>query len=651
MGILQKLTAAVYASSGVASTRTDPFACSLDGLSRLTECPSQETTSKELLLRSNTHGDNDASSSTVVRAVTLAGVLVPAPWATGGQAALTLAQAQSWYTAADFAAMAHAGINAVVIPIPTSSAFWVDHHRHNNFNILKQHGGNDDNTSKQLQLLRSLLALAKKAKLPVILQLVASTPDPAADDNDPTKSLQDAVDKTISMVRDHYMDTVLAVELPSIPVAHSTSHHHRSSSSQPQPQQRSDSLLPLHRMVNAARKLSRHVRLLVPMNVGQLGQVQYWSTDPNTFVSMSTEHTTSISDIASSNSLDDRMKMFYHESTACMQRAPIDYAACLKNLPVMVTAGFDLAIDNCAVRPAQQPSDNTIKNGFVDYGQCDRWEETIHSDWWKRHRQSFAERQLVANEYGLGWTFAAWKVWEDDHHTSSSDSSVIASPSQLYSFRAVTAAGLFPDLHSRETHPRAGKKSSKRSSSTTMAASSMSLPICLNPPLDDFVLGDMTVSPTPGPLPDCGNGWWNETIQDCSYWVPPPPCPVCEVCFFPNPASDADDGSNSSSISSSVDSNWEIVNMTTTSEMDENVTLAEQPETSSSSPELFLGSAIFDSRHSNMDAALPSTFSMSSHVVAFGAGVAMAVMISAVGGRVLGRRGNGRRDQYSPIPN
>jgi hypothetical protein len=58
---------------------------------------------------------------------------------------------------------------------------------------------------------------------------------------------------------------------------------------------------------------------------------------------------------------------------------------------------------------------------------------------------------------------------------------------------------------------------------------------CLNPPETDFVLGDATVAPTPGPPPDCWPGWWNATIDDCTYWVPPPTdspvgCPICEEC-------------------------------------------------------------------------------------------------------------------------
>lgn len=137
------------------------------------------------------------------------------------------------------------------------------------------------------------------------------------------------------------------------------------------------------------------------------------------------------------------------------------------------------------------------------------------SPWWTRHRQSFVVRQLASLEQGLGWIFSAWKVAEDDD--LSLPAGVITAPSQLHSFTALSATGIFPNLHSYVT------------GSNDMDA----IPACLNPPLDDFILGDQTLAPVPAPPPDCGNGWWNYTIQDCSYWVPPPPpppCPICEVC-------------------------------------------------------------------------------------------------------------------------
>jgi len=55
---------------------------------------------------------------------------------------------------------------------------------------------------------------------------------------------------------------------------------------------------------------------------------------------------------------------------------------------------------------------------------------------------------------------------------------------------------------------------------------------CLNPPEDDFAMGDATFAPTPAPPPDCGNGWWNFDAEKCDYWIPPTPAPTapCPVC-------------------------------------------------------------------------------------------------------------------------
>lgn len=145
----------------------------------------------------------------------------------------------------------------------------------------------------------------------------------------------------------------------------------------------------------------------------------------------------------------------------------------------MVATGFDLAIDDCIFQ-------NITSNvHFVDYGQCGRLEETLDSPWWKRHRQSFASRQLFSYEQGLGWSFAAWKVLGSDEAPG-----VIDSFAKLLSFKDVTAAGLMPSLVD-EPFP---------------------IEACLNPPKADFVMGDRTYAPTAAPV-DCGNGWWNETTK------------------------------------------------------------------------------------------------------------------------------------------
>ena len=65
-----------------------------------------------------------------------------------------------------------------------------------------------------------------------------------------------------------------------------------------------------------------------------------------------------------------------------------------KDMPVYITSGFDLAVDNCI----QKDDAN-----FQDYGQCDRFDETIGSGWWMRHRQSLASRKLYTYSKGLGF--------------------------------------------------------------------------------------------------------------------------------------------------------------------------------------------------------------------------------------------------------
>jgi hypothetical protein len=158
MHILQQVTEAVYAASGSAANEFDPYACNLGGLSKLAHCPFETQVypgdaPKATIWRSD---------GNVLRGVTLAGLFVPAPWATGGQA-LTVKEAQAWYTPNDFADMRNMGINTVVIPIPTTNAFWLDNHHHNRH----------DNTSPSMQLLRSILGMVSNAKLQVILLLLA----------------------------------------------------------------------------------------------------------------------------------------------------------------------------------------------------------------------------------------------------------------------------------------------------------------------------------------------------------------------------------------------------------------------------------------------------------------------------------------------
>jgi hypothetical protein len=249
--------------------------------------------------------------------------------------------------------------------------------------------------------------------------------------------------------------------------------------------------LPSPQLITAARAAEATLPLLVTIHERDLLTFQ---GGDHIYASLVLSHTSSVGDIASSTALDDRMKMFYHEATSCIYRSPLEHALC-HGTPVFVQSGFDLAIDDCYLQDLKT---------FVDYGQCNHFNETIDSPWWQNHRRSLASRQMFAYERGgLGWSFAAWKLYN-------SPPSSLTEPAQLLALKDVAAAGLL-------------------SLNTTAA--------CLNPPVSDFIMGDATYAPTPAPPPDCGNGWWNYTIQDCTYWVPPPataaptaaPCPQVET--------------------------------------------------------------------------------------------------------------------------
>lgn len=362
-----------------------------------------------------------------IRSVTLSGTFVPTP-CVGPK--LSLDEIKSLYQQEDFDEMAKLGLNTVQIPVLTS-AF---------------EGGKED-TSKAVG---EMLNLVSDAGLSAILVLVEA---------EETSDVEGAVLSAAKFASN--MNAVVGITLPS----------------------KDDSL------VAAARSVVSTLPLFLPINAGHLEKLA--SSDENVYGALDLSHTKTIGDVASSTSTDDRMKLFYHEAISCISRSPIEFAICYKQVPVLISSGFDLAIDDCVNKGAKT---------FSDFGQCDRFDETIDSDWWHRHRKSFAARQVFAYERGLGWSFAAWKL-----HSEQGSTDAIDSPAKLLSLKDVAAAGLMPSL--------------KKDSVAALA--------CLNGPEPDFILGDDTLAPTPGPPPDCGNGWWNFTTSQCDYWIPPPP-PKCE---------------------------------------------------------------------------------------------------------------------------
>jgi len=97
--------------------------------------------------------------------------------------------------------------------------------------------------------------------------------------------------------------------------------------------------------------------------------------DENPYLAMDMDLSTTVADIASSNRLDDRMKIFYHESImACIHRSHIDFAQCYHGLPFFVSNGLDASIDNCFLR-------DLVDQNFQDYAQCNNFEATTYSPW------------------------------------------------------------------------------------------------------------------------------------------------------------------------------------------------------------------------------------------------------------------------------
>lgn len=410
-----------------------PFGCDVGGLATLEGCPSTTTTTTGVGVEGLLlNGD-------VVRSVTLAGAFVPAPWVTGGKT-LTMDEVKLFYAQSDFHDMAKLGVNAVQIPVPCD-AFYIK--------------GNEVQAT-----ITRLLDRAANAGLGAVLVLVPGKVDVVA------HVIQAHV--TAAAYYASSNPTVIALQLPS-----------------------SDAQL-----VGIARSKAAELALLIPTTKGQMNTINQAFADGNVFAALDVGLHGTVADVASSDSLTDRMKMFYHESLVCMDRSPIEWLECYRGMPVYVSSGFDLAVDDCY---------RAGEKGFRDYGQCERFNETIDSGWWERHRQSLASRQLFSYSLGLGWSFTAWKLYDGSGSGGDGgNTKIIDVPARLLCLRDVVEADLMPSL-------KAGKKSGAA---------------CLNGPKNDFAMGDETFAPTPSPPPDCGNGWWNATTLRCDYWVPPPNTPA-----------------------------------------------------------------------------------------------------------------------------
>ena len=416
--------------SSSGGTNDNPYGCEVNGLATLSNCPSPANTRKSL------RADGD-----IVKSVTLAGAFVPDLWATGNKV-LSMDEVKAFYTTRDFNEMVKLGVNTVQIPVPCDAFV---------------------TTGEVANTVSHLLDKIGKAGLSAILVLV-EIPDPDGEKEIKADAIIQRI-KSAATFASSNSPTIIALQIPS----------------------------PLPSLLSAVRSASSTLPVLVPTNKGQLKDLSF-PPDSYLFAALDVGASTSIADVASSDSEGDRLKMFYHESITCIDRSPIEWLDCFRDMPVYVTEGFDLSVDDC-IRRGQK--------GFKNYGQCDRFNETIGSGWWERHRQSLASRQLFTYSKGLGWSFSGWKLFGDDGDDGKKGN--IDSPAKLLCLRDVAAAGLMPSL-------------------SGIGKSSLSA-ACLNGPKADFVMGDATFAPIPAPPPDCGYGWWNFTTKKCDYWIPPPPTP------------------------------------------------------------------------------------------------------------------------------
>ena len=413
VALLEFLVERVYESSP--NKARSPYACEFNGLAEL-ECPQVKSVK-----------ESPRTDGLPIRSVGLAGIFVPAIWATGGKPLKHLDEVLDWYTLKDFQDMKALGLNTVQIEVPTAA-----------FTPKDTHG------EHVMTVLEYLLKDVSTAGLQAILSLVAT-----GDELDAVVSAADYA--TANPV-------VLALALPK------------------------GMTIDTATVIDSIRAQAPDLPLFVPLNEGDLTKLKGsgFESDPKVFGALEMPHSATVADIASSTAQEDRSKLFYHEATACMVRSPLEYTACFQDMPIFLSSGFDLSIDDCI---------NQGSSTFSDYGQCGRFDETTYSGWWDRHRSSFAARQLFAAERGLGWNFATWKLYKSDHV------GIIDEPAKLLSLKDVNEAGLFPNL--------------KKDIPAQTA--------CLNPPDNDFMLGDDTLAPTMGPPPDCGNGWWNYTTSKCKY--------------------------------------------------------------------------------------------------------------------------------------
>ncbi len=229
----------------------------------------------------------------IVKSVTLAGAFVPEEWVTGGKI-LTMEEVLNFYSYEEFEKMAKLGVNTVQIPVPCNAFIGV---------------------GEMADTITAMLEDVSKAGLSAILALV-ETKDSDEQVTTMTENVNDRITAAAKFASDS--PAIIAIQVPS----------------------------PLPSLVSAARAASTTLPILVPVNKGELASMGF-PPDRFLFAALDVGASTSVADVASSDSEGDRMKMFYHENIVCIDRSPIEYLNCYRDMPVYVTSGFDLAVDNC----------------------------------------------------------------------------------------------------------------------------------------------------------------------------------------------------------------------------------------------------------------------------------------------------------------
>lgn len=227
VALLDFLVERVYQSSS--NLDSSPYACEFNGLAKL-DCPS-------------VHPRSPRTDGLPIRAVSMAGIFTPAPWATGGKE-LSLKQAANFYTLEDFLQMKELGLNTVQLAVPTA-AF-----------TPKDTYGED-----VLEVMKGIMKNVDKAGLEIILNLVA------------TGDELDAVVTAADFAAGH--PVVLALSLPKgLTISTST-------------------------VVDSIRSVTATLPLFVPLSEGDLTKMKGagYESDPNVFGSLELSHLVSVADI------------------------------------------------------------------------------------------------------------------------------------------------------------------------------------------------------------------------------------------------------------------------------------------------------------------------------------------------------------------